>query len=146
MLEMDQLTDPTLMAASLKDLKVRWNLSNSIHLSHFSSLHLILFFITVPEVRIYLYTHTHAYSMQPCLNILIHYCPSAGPLIMVFPSHWHFPLSFMSLSTSWQWPRKISILAPCVKSPSLSILKYGVSQPNQHRSQTLLPSPTITWP
>ena len=57
MLEMDQLTEPTLMAASLKDLKVCWNLSNSTHLSHFSSLHLILFFITVPEVRIYVYTY-----------------------------------------------------------------------------------------
>ena len=137
MLEMDQLTEPTLMAASLKDLKVHWTLSDSTHLSHFFSLQLILFFITLPEVRMHTHTHTHththAYTTQPSLNILIHYCPSAGPLIMVFPSHWHFPLSFMSLSPSGQWPLKISILPPCVKvnpcvkEKSLNILKYGVS-------------------
>ena len=92
MLEMDQLTEPTLMAASLKDLKIHWTLSDSTHLSHFFSLHLILFFITLPEVRIHTHTHTHTRARAcihhaPSLNILIHYCPSAGPLIMVFPSH-----------------------------------------------------------
>ena len=100
---MDQLTETTLMCVSIKDLKVLLNLSNSKHLSHFSSLHLILFFITVPEVRIYVYTHTcilHA-TLFKHFNTLLSLCwPTYNglSLSLTLSTFLHVSLHFLTMT------------------------------------------------
>ena len=155
MLEMDQLTEPTLMAASLKDLKVHWTLSDSTHLSHFFSLQLILFFITLPEVRMHTHTHTHTHTrihhatLSKHFNTLLSLCWSTYnglSLSLTLSTFLHVSLPFRTMT-----PKNQHFTSLC-EGKSLcegEIPKYSeiwCLQPSQHTSQTLLPSPTNTLP
>lgn len=95
--------------------------------------------------------HTHTHSTCPYLKCFSVPLAFRHPLIMVCPSHWHAPLHFLySLFLLWQCYNlsvtpKNQHFTPSVTSPSLSVMKYPVTQANQcHRSPN--PIPTITRP